>query len=78
MRFHEMHSKIQFIIYNKNVNILEELKLDPVEDKLAQYKQKWLNRDSRMEGIKYLKQLHDCWPTERRRPEPPLKRPLDG
>jgi hypothetical protein len=40
MRFHEMHSKIQFIIYNKNVNILEELKLDPVEDKLAQYKQK--------------------------------------
>jgi hypothetical protein len=29
-----------------------ELKIDPVEIKLAEYKQKWLNHVSRVEGVK--------------------------
>jgi hypothetical protein len=41
----------------RNENILEELKDDPVENKLAQYKQKLLNHVSRMEDITYTKQL---------------------
>jgi hypothetical protein len=34
-----------------------ELKVDPVEQKLAQYKQKLLNHFTRMEDIRYPKQL---------------------
>jgi hypothetical protein len=39
--------------------ILEELKMDPIKKKLAQYKQKLLNHVSRMEDIRYPKQLLD-------------------
>jgi len=51
----------------RNEDILEELKVDPVEKKLAQYKQKWLNHVSRMEDTGYQKRLFDYPPTERRR-----------
>jgi hypothetical protein len=34
-----------------NLNVLGELKVDPVENKLAQYEHKWLNHVSRMEDI---------------------------
>jgi len=38
--------------------ISKDLKVDPIEKKLAQYKQKKLNHVSRMEGIiKYSEQL---------------------
>jgi hypothetical protein len=37
--------------YRRNGYILEELKVDPYEKKLTQYKQKWLNHVSRMEDI---------------------------
>jgi hypothetical protein len=37
-----------YILYHgKDEDILEELTADPVEIKLAQYKQKWLNHVSR-------------------------------
>jgi hypothetical protein len=39
----------------RNEDILEELKVDPVEKKLARCKQEWLNNVSRMEGIIYPK-----------------------
>jgi uncharacterized protein (DUF2252 family) len=48
-------------------DVLEERKVDPVEKKLVQYKQEWLNHVSRMEGIRYPKQLHDYEPIGRRR-----------
>jgi len=35
--------------HGKNEDTLEELKVDTVERKLAQYKQKWLHHVSRME-----------------------------
>jgi hypothetical protein len=40
---------------NENEDILDKLKVDPVERKLAQYKQKWLYHVSRMEDIRYPK-----------------------
>jgi hypothetical protein len=41
----------------RNEGILEQVKIDPVEKKLAQYKQKYLNYVSRIEDIRYPKQL---------------------
>jgi len=52
--------------------------VDPVENKSAQHKQKWLNHVSRMEDIGYPKEILDCRPIGRRRPEWPLKSLLDG
>jgi len=43
--------------HKRNETILEELKVDSVEKKLAQYKQKWLNHDSRIEDSRHPKQL---------------------
>jgi len=34
-----------------NEDILEELKINPIEEKLAKCKQKWSNHDSRMEDM---------------------------
>jgi len=56
-KIHESHNRIQFII-----DILEDLKVDLVEKKLAQYKQKWLNHVSRMlDGYNELETGHH-WP----------------
>jgi hypothetical protein len=51
MRHTKGHS---FFGYRRNEDILE-LKLDPVENKSAQYEQKWLNRVRRMGDIKHPK-----------------------
>jgi hypothetical protein len=60
------------------LDILEELNVDPVDEQLAQYKQKCLNHVRRMEDIRYPKQILDYRPIGRRRPGRPLKRLLDG
>jgi hypothetical protein len=49
----------EFIRPQESEDILEEIKVDPVEKELAQYKQKWLNHISRMEDIRHPKQLLD-------------------
>jgi hypothetical protein len=41
--------------YRRNEDISQKLKVDPVEKKLARYKQKWLNHVSRMEDVRYTK-----------------------
>jgi hypothetical protein len=41
--------------HRRNKKFLEVLKVDPVEKKLAQCKQKWLNHVSRMDYIRYPK-----------------------
>jgi len=38
--------------HTRNEHNLEELKVNLVEKKLGQYKQKWLNHASTMEGIR--------------------------
>jgi len=40
----------------RNEDTLDELKTDPVERKLAQHEQKWLNQVGRMEDINCPKQ----------------------
>jgi hypothetical protein len=55
----------------RNEDILEEAEVEPVEKKLAQYKQKWLNHVSRMEDSRYTKQLLDYRPVGTRRPGQP-------
>jgi len=52
----------------RNEDILEELKVDPVWNKLAQGKRKWLNHVSRMDDIRYPQQFLDYWSAGRRRP----------
>jgi hypothetical protein len=47
--------------------MLEEFKADTVKKKLVHYKQKCVNTDSRLEHIKYPKQLFDYRPAGRRR-----------
>jgi len=46
---------------------IEELNVKTVQMKVAQYKQKWLNCVSRMEDVRYPKQLLDYWSVRRRR-----------
>jgi hypothetical protein len=72
-------ARYSLLDHSRNEDILEEFKVNPAE-KLAQYKQKWLNHVSRMEDIRYPKQLLDYRPIgrRRRRPRRTLKRPLDG
>jgi hypothetical protein len=59
-KIQEMYSKIQQLLdHRRNEDVLEELKVDPVKKKLAQYKQKRLNHISRMENTGYPKRLTD-------------------
>jgi hypothetical protein len=48
-----------FIVHRINCNILEELKVNSIEKKLAQYKEKLLSHVNRMENISHPKQLLD-------------------
>jgi hypothetical protein len=45
------------IHHRRNEDILEKLNVDTDEEKSAQYEQKWLNLVTRMEDIRYPKQL---------------------
>jgi hypothetical protein len=58
---HDTHSRVQFIILQKNLRYFKVLKVDPVKRK-SRYKPKWLDHVNRMEHIKYPKQLLDYRP----------------
>jgi hypothetical protein len=49
MKFILRTGRCSLLDHRRNYDILEEFKVDPVENKLGQYKQKWLNHISRME-----------------------------
>jgi len=66
MKFMGPTAQYSSLEHRWNEDILEELKEDTVKNKLAQYKQKWLNHFSRMEDIRYPKQLHDHQPIRKR------------
>jgi hypothetical protein len=55
----------------RNEDILEECEIGPIENKLLQYREKWLNRIGKMEDISYQKQL-DYRPIARKRFSKPL------
>jgi hypothetical protein len=46
---HETYSRIQFTDHKINEYTLQEYKIDPVENKLAKYKQKWFKPIRRIE-----------------------------
>jgi hypothetical protein len=56
----------------------EKSDTDPVEMKLVQYKDRWLNHVSWMKDIRYPEQLFDCRPIGKCRPGRPLKRLQNG
>jgi hypothetical protein len=91
MKFMRSTTGYSSLDHRRNEDVLEELKVDPVEKKLAQYKQKWLNHVSRTEDIRYPEQFLNNRPIvrypeqflnnrsiERRRPGRQLKGLLEG
>jgi hypothetical protein len=57
-------ARYSLLEHRRNEDILDDFKVQPVQKKLAQYKQKLLNYVSRMVDIRHPKQLFDCGPTE--------------
>jgi hypothetical protein len=63
--------------HKRNEEILEELHVTPLEDKLCTYRHKWFQHVHRLEDNRPPKQLLNYHPKGRRRPGWPLKRLLD-
>jgi hypothetical protein len=61
----------------RNEEILEELHVTALEDKLCTYRHKWFQHVHRMEDNRLPKQLLNYHPKGRRRPRRPRKRLLD-
>jgi hypothetical protein len=63
--------------HKRNEEILEELLVTPLEDKLCTYRHKWFQHVHRTEDSRLPKQLLNYHPIGIRRPGRPLKRLLD-
>jgi hypothetical protein len=63
--------------HKRSEEILEELHVTPLEDKLCAYRHKWLQHVHTMEDNRLPKQLLNYHPKGRRRPGRPRKRLLD-
>jgi hypothetical protein len=55
MKFMRRTAGYRVLDRRRNEDILEELTVNPVQKKLVQCKQKWLNHVSRMQNIRYQK-----------------------
>jgi len=62
---------------NRNENFLEDLKVEPVYEKLRRYKSNWLRHVTRMRSSRMAKIVLNCKPNGQRRLGTPLKRQLD-
>jgi hypothetical protein len=69
--------KYTLLNHKRNEEILEELHVTQLEDKLCTYRHKWFQHVYGLEDNRLPKQLLNCHPKERRRPGRPLKRLLD-
>jgi hypothetical protein len=63
--------------HKTNEEILEELHVTPLEEKLCTYRHNWVQHVHRMEVYRLPKQLPNHHPKGRWRPGRPLKRLLD-
>jgi len=70
-----MHgATIRFI---SNDKVLEEMKVEPADEKLRRNKSNWLRHVTRMDSSRMAKIVLDCRPIGRKRFGRALKRPVD-
>jgi len=62
--------------HTRNEEILEELKAEPVDQKLRRYKSNWLRHVTRMDSSRMARIVLNCRPNGRRRLGRPLKRQI--
>ncbi|KAJ4431336.1 hypothetical protein ANN_19933 [Periplaneta americana] len=63
--------------HKRNEDILQELNMQPLEEKITEYRNRWLEHISRMEAGRTPQEMLKYHPQERRRPACPQKRLLD-
>jgi hypothetical protein len=62
--------------HKRNEDILEDLKAEPLEEKLRRYKSNWLRHATRINSSRITEIMLNCGPNGRRRIGRPLKRIL--
>ena len=66
MKFFRRTAGYTFFEHRKNEEILEELKVVPVDEKLRKYKSNWLRHITRMNNSRMPKIMLTCRPNRRR------------
>jgi hypothetical protein len=74
LKFFRRTDGYTFFDQKRNEGILDELKAEPVDEKLRRYKSNFLRRVTRMNSNRMTKIMLNCRPNGRRR----LGRPLKG
>jgi ABC-type ATPase involved in cell division len=64
--------------HEKNEDILQELNITPVLEKITKYRHNWVKHIRCMNNLRFPKALIEYHPRGRRHPGRPLKRLLDG
>jgi len=77
MKFFRRTADYTLLDHKRNEEILEELKVEPVDEKRRKYKSNCLRRVIRMENNRMPKIMLKCRRNRRRRLGRPLKRLLD-
>jgi hypothetical protein len=74
MKYSRRTAGYTLLIHKRNENILEELHVTPLEEKLCPYRHNWFQHIHRMGDYRLPKQLLNYHPKRRRRPGRLLKR----
>jgi hypothetical protein len=77
IKYLQRTARYTLLKHKRNEEILEELHVTPLEDKLCTYRHKWFQHVHRTEDDRLPKQLLNYHPKGRRRLERPRKRLLD-
>jgi hypothetical protein len=77
MKYLRLTARYTLLNHKRNEEILEELHVTPLEDKLCTYRHKWFRQVHRTEDNRLPKLLLNYHPRGRRRPGRPRKRLLD-
>jgi hypothetical protein len=67
-------ARYTWAVYTTNTHIAKELKINPISDKLHDYKRNWIQHVSRMPRNILPRVMKHCSPTGRRNHGRPLKR----
>jgi hypothetical protein len=77
MKFMSKTAKYTWQDHKRNQDITEELKIQPVMEKINNYKNKWIQHVRRMDRARLPRAILKYQPTGRRYQGRPLKRLLD-